>query len=193
MKIEKSEMHATVREGYQILLRAEAKLLMPVEYADICAFYEQTANACMRWVTEVYGERVRRAFSALESVRERSGFYTRTYRFQMRVPWESDTLAAILCETELRGNGYEGERSYRRLCHVWSLDEQTVLPQSQILEVFRFPLKSRSLPFRADGVYPEGRFMVFFRNASENRLFLEKKLPYGEAKPKKRKKCKKER
>ena len=40
MKMERCERHGTVREGYQILLRADAELLLPEDKPLMRAFYE---------------------------------------------------------------------------------------------------------------------------------------------------------
>ena len=181
MNIEKTEMHATVREGYQILLRADAALLMPVGRDKLCAFYEKLANTCMKWATEVHGEGLRRDFLALEGVRERSAFRTQRYQLRMRIAYEDDYYAAILCESDLTDQWRAPQSSYHRISHVWDLREQSILPISQILSRFGMRLGKKSLPFRPDGVYPEGDRIVCFRNVTENTPFLENRLPRSSA------------
>ena len=44
MNTERREMHATVREGYQILLRANVTLFLPIDKPKICKFYQKTAK-----------------------------------------------------------------------------------------------------------------------------------------------------
>ncbi|MBQ8213758.1 MAG: hypothetical protein IJZ80_07090 [Clostridia bacterium] len=188
MNIEKTEMHATVREGYQILLRAEAALLMPTDQPKLRAFYEKLANTCMKWATEVHGEGLRKDFLALESVRERSSFRTQRYRLGMRIAYEDACYAAIICESNLTDQWREPQKSYHRISHVWDIREETVLPLSQILSRFGMHLGKSLLPFKPDGVYPEGNFVVCFRNVTENTPFLEKKLPRSALNPEKREK-----
>ncbi len=176
MNFESNEMHATVREGYQILLRAEARLRLPIDKPVIRAFYERLANTCMRWATEVHGEMLRREFSALEGVRERSQFGTQHYRLRMGFPWSEERYLAVICESRLDGQWHEPQKSYHRISHVWDTEEESILPIPQILRLFGFTAGRGVQPFRPDGVYPEEDRMVFFRNASDTDPFREKKL-----------------
>lgn len=177
MKVEKKELRGVVCEGYQILLRAEAELLLPTEQPRIREFYEKLADTCMKWASEVHGEGLRRDFLALEGVRERSAFRTQHYRLRMRIAHEDDYFAAVVCESNLSDQWREPQKSYHRISHVWDLREETVLPLSQILSRFGMNLSRGQLPFKPDGVYPEGECIVCFRNVTENTPFLEKKLP----------------
>ena len=177
MEIEKKELRGVVCEGYQILLRAEAELLLPTERPKIRAFYEKLADTCMKWASEVYGESLRRDFLALEGVRERSAFRTQRYRLGMRIAHEDGYFAAVVCESNLSDQWREPQKSYHRISHVWDVREETVLPLSQILSRFGMNVSRGHLPFKPDGVYPEGECIVCFRNVTENTPFLEKKLP----------------
>ncbi len=176
MKIEKIERHGTVREGYQILLRAEARLLIPEEKPLMKEFYLHLSQTCMTWAQAVYGEALRKDFLALEGVKEKSQFGSQHYSLQMRIPWETESYAAILCESRLVGQWKEPQKSYHRISHVWNLEEETLLPFPEILKRFGLPVPERKLPFRPDGIYPEGDRMVFFRNVSDRTPFLEQKL-----------------
>ena len=176
MNMERSERHATVREGYQILLRAEAEVLEPMDKPRIRAFYRNMGETCMRWAQSVYGESLRRDFLALDGIRERSQFGMQRYRLRMRLAWEDAHYAAIVCESWLSGQWKEPQKSYHRMSHVWNLAEETVLPFSEILTRFGMKIKKESLPFAPDGIYPEGESMVFFRNVSDHTPFLEKRL-----------------
>ena len=176
MKIEKMEKHGTVREGYQILLRADAALLIPEDKPLMREFYLHLSETCMTWAQAVYGERLRKEFLALESVREKSQFGTQHYRLQMRVAWEDEGHAAILCESKLTGQWKEPQKSYHRISHVWNLAEETMLPFSEILRLFGVRLSEGRLPFRPDGIYPEGEHTVIFRNVTDQTPFLEQRL-----------------
>ena len=176
MKTEKIEMHATVREGYQILLRADAELLMPEDKPKIREFYQRMADTCMKWAEQVYGENLRKEFSELEGIREKSQFRTQRYTMRMRCPWEEGKYAAIICESKLTGQWKEPQKSYHRISHVWNTEEESILPFPQILRNFGLRLSKDMLPFRPDGIYPEGEQMVFFRNVSDRTPFLEQKL-----------------
>lgn len=176
MKMERSERHATVREGYQILLRADAELLLPEEKPRICSFYERLVQTCMTWALSVHGESLRRDFLTLESVREKSQFGTQRYRLRMRCVWDEEPYLALLCESELTGQWKEPQKSYHRISHVWNTEEELALPFGEILERFGMKIAKSKLPFHPDGIYPQGKEMVFFRNASDHDPFLEKKL-----------------
>lgn len=177
MNIEKTELHATVREGYQILLRADAYLLMPTDKPKIRAFYEKMSQTCMKWAQEVHGEGLRKEFLALDGIREKSRFRTQRYRMQMSCPWQAERYVAFLCESELTGQWKTPQKSYHRISHVWDTEEELILPFSQILKQFGMPLTKEKLPFRPDGIYPMGDQLVFFRNVTDQMAFLEKKLP----------------
>ena len=177
MMMEEAERRVTVREGYQILLRAEAHLLLPVEGERMRWFYEQLAATCMTWAEEIHGERLRREFLALDSLKDKSQFRTQYYRLAMRVAWEDAWGIALLCESELTGQWKNPQKSFHRISHVWSLAEQLLLPPSQILAHFGVGPEKKQLPFRPDGIYPEGGELVFFRNASERERFREERIP----------------
>lgn len=177
MNFEKTEMHATVCEGYQILLRADASLLYPTERPKIREFYEKLANTCMKWAVEVHGEGLRQAFLGLEGVRERAGFRLQRYRLGMKIAYEDPYYAAIVCESNLTDQWREPQKSYHRIAQVWDLREQTILPVGEVLSHFGMRLGKKDLPFPPDGVYPEEGNLVCFRNVTERTPFLEKKLP----------------
>ena len=177
MNMERTERHATVREGYQILLRADAELLLPVEKPRIRSFYEHLAETCMTWAQSVYGETLRREFLELESIRERSRFAAQHYRLCMRVPWEDGERIALLCESWLTGQWKEPQKSYHRIAHVWNTAEESILPHAEVLSLCGIRLGQGKLPFRPDGIYPEDGYAVMFRNVPDNMTFLEHKFP----------------
>ncbi|MBE6553502.1 MAG: hypothetical protein E7666_04075 [Ruminococcaceae bacterium] len=176
MNLIKKEMHATVREGYQILMRADAELYLPEECPKMLEFYERMAQTCMRWAEEVHGEALKRDFAEVESIREKSQFHTQHYKLRIHVPWVEDGYAVYLCESELLGQWREPQKSYHRISHVWSVKEELILPQAQILHGFGMKLTRNMLPFRPDGIYPCGDKMIFFRNATDNLPFVEQRL-----------------
>ena len=174
--LEKTEQRRVVREGYQILLRAEAELLLPPGKEKMKWFYEKMAETCMKWAESIYGERLRSEFLNLESLRERSHFRTQNYRFSMRSPWSEGVWTVLLCESTLTGQWKQPENSYHRVSHIWNVEEELLLPFSEILQNFGMRLEKNQLPFRPDGIYPEGDEMVFFRNADEKTRFLERRF-----------------
>ena len=176
LTIEKSELHATVREGYQLLLRADAELYLPIDRPKMLDFYKRMAETCMRWAREVYGEGLRKSFAELESIRERSQFRTQRYRLCIHTPWQEGQYAVFLCESELLGQWREPQKSYHRISHVWNTEEELILPFSQILRNFGLRLTKDMMPFHPDGIYPTEKEMVFFRNVSDHTPFLEKKI-----------------
>jgi hypothetical protein len=163
----------SVREGYQILLRAEAVLDFPAEYPKISSFYEALAEKCMLWAIEVHGERLRTEFLSTESIREKSQFGTQTYRFHMRVVWQDGRHSSVLCESWLKGQRGEPQNSYHRIAHVWNLEEETALPFSQILKQFPTKKSDFTLPFSPDGIYPLEKETVFYKNAVGDAPFAE--------------------
>ena len=158
------KLAATVREGYQVLLRAEAELLLPDGKEVIGNYYRLLLDKCMSWVTEVYGERIRRDFLSLEDLHDRALWRAQKYRFLMRIPWQNEHHAAILCESYLLGQRGSVENSYHRLSRVWNLDEESILPMAQILNLFGCGIQLKELPFRPDGVYPDGEELIFYKN-----------------------------
>jgi len=178
MKVRKKELHGRVRDGYQILLRADAELLFPTAGEQMRAFYGKLGETCMSWALEVHGDRLRRAFGELETVREKSRFHTGRYRFRMRIPWEEPPYVAIVCESELTGELIPEAGGYFRISHVWNCEEELMLPTEQILRLLDGGLSRRMFPFRPDGVYPEGEHVVLFRNATAKTAWEETRLPW---------------
>ena len=158
------KLAATVREGYQVLLRAEAELLLPTGKEVIGNYYRLLLDKCMSWATEVYGESIRHDFLSLEDLHDRALWRAQKYRFLMRIPWQNEHHAAILCESYLLGQRGSVENSYHRLSHVWNLDEESILPMAQILNLFGCGIKPKDLPFLPDGVYPDGEELIFYKN-----------------------------
>jgi hypothetical protein len=173
MELERQTLRGSTVEGYRILLRAQAELLLPLEYPVIREFYITLARRCIEWTCEVTGERLRARYLALDTNAERAHFDTRTYRFAMRYCDTDDRHAAIVCESRFSG---DGERiAYRRISHVWYLAEQTLLPPSQIIK--RYSQGRRvSVGFPPDGIYPENGDLVLFKNATEKTDFTEKRI-----------------
>ena len=178
------QLRATVREGYQVLLRAEADILVPEGKDVIGNYYRLLAEKCMSWATEVYGERIRQDFLSLEDLHDRALWRAQKYRFLMRIPWQNEHHMAILCESYLLGQRSDKQNSYHRLSHVWNLDEESILPISQILELFGCGIKMRELPFVPDGVYPDGEELIFYKNPTLESPILQTKSPFeGAEKP----------
>ncbi len=178
-----TEKHgACVREGYQVLLRAEAELLLFEGKDVICNYYRLLAEKCMSWATEVYGERIRRDFLSLEDLHDRALWRAQKYRFLMRIPWQNEHYIAILCESYLLGQRQQMQNSYHRLSHVWNLDEESILPIPQILELFGCGIKQKELPFVPEGVYPDGEELIFYKNPTAETPLAQRKSPLGDAK-----------
>ena len=175
MEWEEKSFKRSVREGYTVLLRAEAHLLLPKDREEICRFYEQCAESCMAWAEEIYGAWVRADFLNRSEVREKSQFRTHRYRFDMRIPWEAFPYVAILCESE-RGI-VSGQMDFFRICKVWNVEEESILPPRQAMHAFEIKFAKNELPFRPDGFYREGDKLVVFQNPTSHNKFLEAKLP----------------
>ena len=179
MEYDNKSFRGAVIEGYQVLLRAEASLLLPREKTQIAEFYTSLAEKCIQWATEVYGETVRKEFLGLSSDSDRARFSTRRYRFSMRYPWVGREYVAVLCESFLDGEKKRERGAYRRTSHVWSLSEELMLPIPQILKLFGMQGALRKISFRPDGVYPDGGELVMFKNPVKNTDFLENRREIG--------------
>lgn len=179
MKTEPKSLHATVREGYQVLLRADSDYLLPTEHPKIRSFYEHLTDTCLKWALEIAGERLRQEFLSLESVREKSQFGTQRYRLSVQTVWESETHVAWVCESRMTGRWKEPSDGYRKSAQVWCLEDETMLPPSEILQMLGVRLKKRMLPFIPHGIYPIGEEIVFFRNATDRNRFEERKILLG--------------
>ena len=177
-----TEKHgACVREGYQVLLRAEAELVLLEGKDVICNYYRLLAEKCMSWANEVYGERIRRDFLSLEDLHDRALWRAQKYRFLMRIPWQNEHYIAILCESYLLGQRQQMQNSYHRLSHVWNLDEESILPIPQILELFGCGIKIKELPFVPEGVYPDGGELIFYKNPTAEAPLAQRKSSFCEA------------
>ena len=174
------KLTATVREGYQVLLRAEAELVLPEGKDVIGNYYRLLSDKCMTWATEVYGERIRRDFLSLDDLHDRALWRAQKYRFLMRIPWQNEHHAAILCESYLLGQRGSVENSYHRLSHVWNLEEQSILPVAQILNLFGCGIKLKDLPFVPQGVYPEGEELIFYKNPTADTPLAQCKSPFAQ-------------
>ena len=129
----------------------------------------------MAWAEELYGERVRADFLNRSETHEKSQFRTHRYRFDMRIPWEDFPYITILCESERGVPG--GQMDTFRICHVWNVEEQSILPPRQAMHALRLKIAKKELPFRPDGFYREGDKLVIFQNPTSHNKFLEAKLP----------------
>jgi hypothetical protein len=176
MDFEEMKQRRTVREGYIVLLRAEATLFLPIGYENIRDFYQRVADACMNWAIEIYGESLRKYFLSLSDVREKSKFRTKQYRFWMRVPWEEGELATVLCESER--TEFDEKKVFRRISHTWNLTEQTILPIKQVLQLLDQRVDAKDFPFCPDGVYREADKIVIYQNQTEGELFREVRFPF---------------
>jgi hypothetical protein len=135
----------------------------------------------MSWATEVYGERIKRDFLSLEDLHDRALWRAQKYRFLMRIPWQNEHYIAILCESYLLGQRQQMQNSYHRLSHVWNLDEESILPIPQILELFGCGIKIKELPFVPEGVYPDGGELIFYKNPTAEEPLAQRKSPFSEA------------
>ena len=179
------QLRTTVREGYQVLLRAEAELVLPEGKDVIGKYYRLLVDKCMSWATDVYGERLRGEFLSLEDLHDRALWRAQKYRFLMRIPWQNEHHIAILCESYLLGQRSEQQNSYHRLSHVWNLAEESILPIPQILELLGGGIQMRELPFVPDGVYPDGEELIFYKNPTTESPILQSKSPFGAPKSEK--------
>lgn len=173
------QIKATVCEGYQVLLRAEAELVLPEGKEFIGNYYRLLSDKCMHWATEVLGERIRREFLKTEDLHDRALWRAQKYRFVMRIPWSSEQYAAVLCESYLLGQRGSMQNSYHRHSHVWNLDEESILPPAQILQLFGGGISMRELPLVPDGIYPEGGDLILYKNPTATSPWEEYKSPLG--------------
>ena len=174
MELEYLEIRKTVRHGYQVLLRVEGELFLPKDCPKIREFYEELSSTCLSWAQNQYGEELKKAYSALESNKERARFRTQGYRLRIGRCFENEQYAAFLCESVLADQWSGTGGAYRRASQVWNKREETLIPPSQILKAFGLRLGKKELPFSPDGIYPTENALVIFRNATENLPFAEK-------------------
>lgn len=177
METESKTLHRATVEGYRVLLRARAQLVLPCGFEKISEFYRSLAQKCIEWATEVSGEGVRAEYLALSSPFERAKFPLCTYSFSMRCEEFASEYVVAVCESTFLRAGES--RRYKRLSHVWLLAEETLLPVSQILRLLNLARMPRELGFSPDGIYPEGDVAVFFKNATAKNAFTEKRCAFG--------------
>ena len=161
----KESYHTAVREGYQILLKADAELILSEEYNEIREFYGRVKDACIEWVETAEGARLRERYLELKDHRDMARFECARYVLQCKPVWESADHMAYLCESVLKMDGRTVRRAFSQ---VWNIKEQTMLPMQQILRLFSLKGRSCRPPFRPDGVYPYGEELIFFRNQRED-------------------------
>ncbi len=176
METERECLRRVVSEGYRILLRAEAELDLPKDFGTVADYYRRMGEACMEWVTAAEGERILAEYRAIQDTVERARFKTAWYQLSCRCVWEDGGHAAWVGESVL----YLPSQGpvLRKTAQVWNLNEQTVLPKGQVLRLCRPTAKQGRPPFRADGVYPCGQELIFFRNATPKDSFAEFRIPY---------------
>ncbi len=162
--------HTAVREGYRSLLTADSELRLPVGYPRICDYYRRVGEACVRWAEKAEGERLRQQYLSLEDHRDRARFRTARYRICCEAVWEAYPFVTYLCRSALQ-TGAEPVR--RVMAQVWNLEEETLLPMSEILKRFSSKAKKTKPPFRPDGIYPLEGELVFYRNGDGKREFAE--------------------
>ncbi len=177
MKLEHSQLNATVRQDYQVLLRAHASLQLPTEQMQIRDFYTTLGQRCIHWAKNELGEQLRAAYLGTEDSRERARMRTVFYRLEMRAEPCSALHWVVLCESSLSGNTETMGNWYYRLAHVWNIKEETILPLSQVMRLFSLQLPVKKLPFPPDGIYPQDGQMIFYRNQTPSHRFLEEKIP----------------
>ena len=182
MERERVRMRASVREGYQVLLRAEAELFLPSGCEKISAYYRALAEKSLAWICEVYGEGLRQRFLSLEDVGERVRFGTRRYRFSMQCVWEKEPYAAFLCEGLLFGETEDTTCARRRSAAVWNVEAEQILPRAQVEKMLLAKGEGKRPPFACDGVYPSDDALIYFKNPTREREGAEWRIPLsGEA------------
>ncbi len=171
----REELHGSVREEYRVLLRANVTLILPSGLERVCTFYRKTGEACLSWILEGEGERLRAEYQRLSDCIEKARFPTARYRMECAPVWEERGHAAWVCRSVLcRG----GEESRRTMAQVWDLAEETVLPTGQILRLCPPEGRRKHPPFRADGVYPQNGELIFYRNPREGHSSMEFRVPF---------------
>ena len=150
-----------IREGYRSILQTDSEWCIPSDRERICEFYRRVRDACVNWVERAEGERIRARYLAIEDHGERARFRTAQYRLRCEPVWEEYPYLSYLCRSSFCEDGRE---ICRVMAQVWNLEEQTVLPMSQILREFPTTTPKKRPPFRPDGAYVLERELVFYRN-----------------------------
>jgi hypothetical protein len=177
MKLEHSQLNATVRQEYQVLLRAHASLQLPTEHIQIRDFYTTLGQKCIHWAKNELGEQLREVYLQREDSRARARMRTVFYRLEMTAYPCCEQHWVILCESSLSGNAETMGNWYYRLAHVWNVKEQTILPPTQVMRLFPSRLSVKKLPFSPDGIYPQDGQLIFYRNQTATHRFFEEKVP----------------
>ncbi len=166
------EMQRTVREKYQIILRAHFHAVLPEGYPRIEAFYRKTAQLCMEWAEKEYGAGLLAEYGRLETLRERSNFGVHRIQFTVRAVWEDAHLLAVLTERKVKGTHLLPKDLYYLNAAVWNKAEQTVLPAKQVQRYFQLRGVNRKCGFAPDGLYPnEEGAPVCYKNATASSPF----------------------
>lgn len=126
-----------VREGYAVLLLAHLSLSYPAEYPRLAEYTVRYCQERYAVLLEQARERVRAAYLALESNRERARWRVEHLRVMAEARLLSDTVCQVLC-TEV----YPGATPVRTEW-LWQVEEQTMLPPAQIRRFWRDEAKKR--------------------------------------------------
>lgn len=173
MTFVKQEIRRCVREGYQLLLSAEATLFLPEgDGGAMAEYYQNVARTCLAWAEQIEGERLRASFLSDEDIRARSRFRPWHYSFWMELPWQTSEYLAVVCHSRM-------EKELRRSAQIWKLSEGTMLRMREIRSLFSSSLgRFGGMTFSPHGIYPKGEELILFRNATPKGPAMEKKLRF---------------
>ena len=148
-----------VREGYRILLKAEAILWLPREAEQVRDYYLRMGEACTAWAETVEGERLRSCFLAVEDPVAQWRIPTVRYGLSCFPVWEKFPHVGYVCRSVLR---QEGEETVRCMAQIWNLEEQTLLPEVQARRLMAEARGDKRISVPKGGVATEAEVEAFF-------------------------------
>ena len=173
MRNESFRTGITIKKDFRILVKCEVEMQVPKEVPLVLPFYQKMGDAAIRWSQEILGEKTRKEYASLPDLWAKARFLPVRFRLQGAPVFEDADHLVMVCQSVLlQGN----ERLVRRSAQVWNKWEGTVLPERQVLRHFCRGKCKKPKGFRADGCYPCGEEMIFFRNPTAKMTFLEQKI-----------------
>ncbi len=166
---------ATIKEDFRILVKCEVEMQLPKDIPLIMPFYQKMGDAAIRWSREQLGEKTRKEYASLPDLWAKARFLPVYFRLQGAPAFEDADHLVMVCHSVLsQGN----ERLIRRSAQVWNKREGTVLSDRLVLRRFCKGKCKKPRGFHADGCYPCGGEMIFFRNPTAKAPFSEQKIKF---------------
>ncbi len=171
------DMQRTVRQRYQILLRAHIHAELPDAYPRIADFYRSAAQRCMDWAEGEFGARLFAEYTELETLRQRSEFGVHRIQFTIRLGYEDARILTVLCERRAKGARILPKEFYYLCADVWNKRDEMLMPMRQVQHLLRIRDLRRACEFAPDGLYPnEEGIPIAYLNAGSEVPFRERRF-----------------